>query len=120
MAINQNHTVEEFDGVRCAVVEKNANETRVNFIKNLLEHNGFTVLVVKSPPPKGATPEQIEAIPVSYMVGVTDVRFNATNAVFGRLLNAPNGDVVTLAYWQQKENESDSSIPYFEKFSTNY
>ena len=120
MAINQNHTVEEFDGVRCSVVEKNASEMRVAFLKNLLEHNGFTVLVVKSPPPKGATAEQIEALPLSYMVGITDVRFNSTNAIFGRLLKAPNGDVVTLAYWLQREGESDSSIPYFEKLGTNF
>jgi hypothetical protein len=30
------------------------------------------------------------------------------------LLKAPDGHVVTLAYWQQKEKEADDEKPYFE------
>jgi hypothetical protein len=41
--------------------------------------------------------------------------FNATNAVFGRLLKLPGGHIVTLAYWQQKDNISQDEIPYFEQ-----
>jgi hypothetical protein len=47
-------------------------------------------------------------------VGVTDLRFNPTNAVFGRSLHTPDGHVVTLAYWQQQEAVSDDTVPYFE------
>jgi hypothetical protein len=47
-------------------------------------------------------------------VGVTDVVFNAVNAVFGRLLKTPGGHVVTLAYWQQREGEGGDERPYFE------
>jgi hypothetical protein len=36
------------------------------------------------------------------------------NAIFGRLLHTPDGHVVTLAYWQQKELVSHDEIPYFE------
>ena len=40
--------------------------------------------------------------------------FNATNAIFGRLLKTQDGRVVTLAYWQQKESVAHDEIPYFE------
>jgi hypothetical protein len=112
MAINQNHLFEDLDGVKCAVVEKNVNEERVNFLRPLLEFNGFKVVVVNSPPPKGAAPDA--PIPTTFTIGVTDVTFNATNAIFGRLLHTPDGHVVTLSYWHQKEKISNHTKPYFE------
>lgn len=112
MAINQNHLFDDLDGVKCAIVEKNANPDRVSFLKTLLEHNGFKVIVINSPPPKGAPPDAPPSD--TFTVGVTDVTFNATNAIFGRLLHTPEGKVVTLAYWQQKEKVSDDTKPYFE------
>jgi hypothetical protein len=54
MAINKNHEFEELDGVKCAIVEKNATPQRVEFLKKLLEFNHYTVIVVASPPPKVA------------------------------------------------------------------
>jgi hypothetical protein len=54
MAINQNHLFEELNGVKCAIVEKNVPSARVEFLKGILEYNGFTVVVVGSPPPKAA------------------------------------------------------------------
>lgn len=54
MALNPNHSFDDLDGIKCAIVEKNCTPERVDFIKGLLEHNGFTVVVVKSPPPKVA------------------------------------------------------------------
>ena len=56
MAINQNHPFEDIDGVRCAVVEKNCSQPRVDFLQSLLEFNGYTVLVRATPPPKPAAP----------------------------------------------------------------
>ena len=56
MAINKNHEFEELDGVKCAIVEKNASKERVAFLKELLEYNNFKVVVVPSPPPKAAPP----------------------------------------------------------------
>jgi hypothetical protein len=110
MAINQNHLFEELNGVKCAIVEKNASPERVDFLRRILEYNRYTVVVVPSPPPKG------EGVvpPETFTVGVTDVMFNPVNAIFGRLLKAPDGHVVTLAYWQQKEKEADDEKPYFE------
>ena len=120
MAINKNHEFEDLDGIKCAVVEKNATPERVDFLKKLLEYNRYTVVVVPSPPPKavpaaaGAEAIAVPILPVTFTVGVTDVMFNATNAIFGRLLRTPDGHVVTLAYWQQKEQQSKDDIPYFE------
>ena len=54
MALNPNHSFEDLDGVKCAIVEKNCTPERVAFIKALLEHNGYALVVVKSPPPKAA------------------------------------------------------------------
>jgi hypothetical protein len=125
MAINKNHEFEDLDGVKCAIVEKKASQQRVDFLKPLLEFNNYTVIVVASPPPKAgatavaanteATVEVAPPPPASFTIGVTDVTFNATNAIFGRLLKTRGGQVVTLAYWHQKETVSRDTIPYFAK-----
>jgi len=132
MAINKNHEFEELNGVKCAIVEKNASAERVAFLKQLLEFNKYTVVVVASPPPKpapGATPKppgaaeattqptvevQVPPPPETFTIGVTDVTFNPTNAVFGRLLHTKDGHVVTLAYWNQQESTSHDEVPYYE------
>ena len=115
MAINQNHLFEDIDGIKCAVVEKNVKQERVDFLRPLLEFNGFKVLTVGSPPPKATIPEEVTvAAPSTFTLGVTDVSFNATNAIFGRLLKTNDGRIVTLAYWQQKEKFSDDTIPYYD------
>ena len=130
MAINQNHLFEELNGVKCGIVEKNVDPKRVEFLKNLLEQNHFTVVVIPSPPPKTGTaspaqapaegaaplpvPTPIPPPPETFTVGVTDITFNPINAIFGRLLHTKDGHVVTLAYWHQKESISHDEIPYFE------
>ena len=124
MAINKNHEFDELDGVKCAIVEKNVAPPRVEFLKSLLEFNGYVVKVVPSPPPKvAATPKAADGaetpppppVPETFTVGVTDVTFNPTNAIFGRLLKTRRGHIVTLAYWQQKEELSHDEIPYYER-----
>ncbi|MEO6490385.1 MAG: hypothetical protein ABIO04_10630 [Ferruginibacter sp.] len=124
MAINKNHEFEELDGVKCGIVEKNVQQERVVFLKNLLEYNGFKVKIVPSPAPKAAAPAKIEEgvsdpaepasnIPEIFTVGVTDYTFNPINAIFGRLLKTTDGHVVTLGFWQQKESISNDEVPYF-------
>lgn len=129
MAINKNHEFEELDGVKCAIVEKNASRERADFLKDLLEWNKFTVVVVPGAPPKAApapppapTEDATATVlppppppPTIFTVGVTDVTFNPINAVFGRLLKTKDGHIVTLAYWQQKEAVAQDEIPYYEK-----
>jgi hypothetical protein len=121
MAINQNHLFEELNGVKCAIVEKNASKERVDFLKRILEYNNLSVVVVPSPPAKAAPPKPAEPdagqpsvlAPETFTIGVTDVMFNPTNAIFGRLLKLPGGHIVTLAYWQQRENTPHDDVPYF-------
>jgi len=126
MAINKNHEFEELGGIKCAIVEKNASKERVVFLKDLLETNLFEVVVVPSPPPKAAPPPKPvegEVVPVvvpppvpeTFTIGVTNLAFNPTNAIFGRLLRTKDGHIVTQAYWYQKESSSHDEIPYYEK-----
>ena len=126
MAINKNHEFEELSGVKCAIVEKNASKERVAFLKDLLEHNKFEVVVVPSPPPKAApapkpaegeiaVPAPAPELPETFTIGVTNLAFNSTNAIFGRLLKTKDGHIVTQAYWHQKETVSHDEIPYYER-----
>lgn len=127
MAINKNHPFEDLNGVKCAVVETNVSQERVVFLKPLLEHNGYEVVIAAAPPPKAAKPaappaegeaapvEEAPPAPSLFTIGVTDVKFNVVNAVFGRLLKTQTGQIVTQAYWLQKETVSDPETPYYEK-----
>lgn len=128
MAINQNHPFEELNGIKCGIAERNASAERVAFLKPLLEHNGYEVVVVPSPPPKtaakpagGAEEPPVDAAPPPeiFTIGVTDYTFNTTNAIFGRLLRTPEGHVVTRDYWLQKTPVSLDDIPYYEPGSEN-
>lgn len=132
MAINKNHEFDELGGIKCSIVEKNASKERVAFLKDLLEYNEFEVVVVPSPPPKVAPapkpaapaaegaahpqsqPESLPPIPETFTIGVTNLAFNPTNAIFGRLLRTKDGHVVTPAYWYQKDKVSHDEIPYYE------
>ena len=136
MAINKNHEFEDLGTSKCAIVEKNASAERVQFLKTLLEFNKYEVVVVDSPAPKAApvapaapvaAPVEGEApapvvaaapiappAPTTFTIGVTDLCFNATNAIFGRQLKTTDGHIVSLAYWQEKESVSNDEIPYFE------
>ncbi|MEN9696940.1 MAG: hypothetical protein RLZ56_361 [Bacteroidota bacterium] len=142
MAINKNHEFEDLDNIKCSIVEKNVSADRVQFLKDLLQYNQYQVVVVASPAPKAAatpTPTPVaegdnaiaaaqEAAkaadesgktasapiaPSTFTVGVTDLRFNPTNAVFGRSLHTPDGHIVTLAFWNQEETISNDAVPYF-------
>jgi hypothetical protein len=128
MAINKNHEFEDLNGLKCAVVEKNATQERIDFLQPLLEWNGFTVVVVPSPAPKAAPapkPAEGDAVvettttlpppPSTFTIGVTDVRFNVTNALMGRMLKTKEGKIVTVDFWNQRETLSNDNIPYFSK-----
>ena len=135
MAINKNHEFEDLGTSKCAIVEKNASAERVQFLKTLLEFNKYEVVVVDSPAPKAAPAAPVAApvegevaapapaapaapivppAPTSFTIGVTDLCFNATNAIFGRQLKTTDGHIVSLAYWQEKESVSNDELPYFD------
>lgn len=122
MAINKNHEFEDLEGTKCCIVEKAVTATRAEFLKNLLEGNGYNVVVsgivpkvAPAPAPaegEEAVPPPLPPAPTQFTVGVTDMTFNSTNAIFGRLLRTKEGDVVTLRYWKQEE-EKASDVPYY-------
>ena len=135
MAINKNHEFEDLGTSKCAIVEKNASAERVQFLKTLLEFNKYEVVVVDSPAPKAAPAAPVAAAvegeapapvpaepaapiappaPTTFTIGVTDLCFNATNAIFGRQLKTTDGHIVSLAYWQEKEFVSNDELPYFD------
>lgn len=107
MALNKGkHLVEEIDGVRCTVVEKGITPERAQFLKNLLELNGY---VVKTAP--DADPEKLK-------LGVTDILFNPVIDVYERRLKSPTGKKVTPAYWlQQSDKETEEEVYYWKKQS---
>lgn len=123
MAINKNHLFEDLDGIKCAVVEKDILHERAMFLKDVLINNGLTVVIVPSPPPKAApvkaaaAPMEVENAtppPATFTLGVTDLTFNSTNAIFGRLLKTSEGHIVTQAYWNRQETVSHDDVPYYE------
>ncbi len=123
MAINKNHEFEELDGIKCGIVERNISHIRAEFLKDILEENGYTAVIAKAPPPKAAKSVTTDSsdenansdTPELFTLGVTDVTFNTVNAIFGRLLRTKDNKVVTLSYWNQKETEPDDNEPYFKK-----
>ncbi len=139
MALNPNHVFEDLGEVKCAIAEKNCTPGRADFLKSLLEHNGFTVVIAKSPPPKAAKPApapkpaapaadgtEPAAPPVAeapapppppdtFTIGVTDVTFSPINAVFNRELKTPEGKVVTNNYWKQLESAPKEEEWYWKK-----
>ncbi len=96
--------VEEFDGVRCSLCEAGLTMERANFLKGLLEHNGFEVKIIQDIPkkiPEGETPPEL------YKVGVTDRSFNPVIAVYQRLLRTQDGRRVTPDFWNQKTDQTE-------------
>ncbi len=125
MALNQNHTFEDLGEIKCSIVEKNCTAERAEFLKKLLEHNKFTVVVVKSPPPKvvakppvAGTEVPVETtpqLPETFTVGVTDLSFNTINAIYNRELRTTDGKVVTPNYWKQVDPISKEDSWYWKK-----
>ena len=98
------HLVEEIDGVRCTVVEKGITPERVQFLKSLLELNGYEVKIIA------------DTDPATMKLGVTDILFNPMIDVYERRLKSPSGKKVTPAYWlQQSDKETEEEVNYWNK-----
>ncbi len=131
MALNATHLFEEVDGVKCSIVEKLVSPERVQFLKELLEYNGYTVHVAGTPPPKAkpvpppkegeapAPPPEPPPAPTTFTVGVSDLTFSVMNAVFNRELKAKNRQIVSAAYWRQEEEEPKKGEWYWFNTSGN-
>ena len=105
MSLNKGkHNVGEVDGVRCTIVETGITRERADFLKGLLELNGYEVKIMEeiSDPPTN---------PKKYTLGVTDILFNPVIAVYQKSLKRKDGRKVTPAYWNQTGEEEN--IPYW-------
>ena len=100
MALEGKHTFGSIGETRVSFVEKKINEERKDFLKKLLEHNGFEVIVEEE---KRKTEEE----PQLYTVAVTDMIFNPTTYVFERRLKTFDGHKVTQDYWNQTSEDTN-------------
>ncbi len=98
MVLKAKHIVEEINGQRCTVVEKGVDKKRVDFLKELLQHNHFEV-VVEEVALTEESPTQL------FNIGVTDLVFNPVIAVYEMSLKTPKGEPVSPAYWNQETTE---------------
>jgi len=99
MALAGKHTFGSIDDIRVTFIEKKIEEGRKNFLKELLEFNGFEVVIKEE---KRKTEED----PQLYTVAVTDMTFNPTVWVFSRRLKTPDGHKVNQDYWNQVSTDT--------------
>lgn len=98
------HIVGEVDGVRCTIVETGISQKRAEFLKDLLEFNGYEVKIQ----------EDVSDPPIAekaYTLGVTDIIFNPVIAVYEKSLITKENRKVTPAYWNQWDEPAN--IPYW-------
>jgi len=107
------HIEKEIDGIRIRVVDNAASKERMEFLKELLVHNGFEVLVEEIPPKPLPTPAEgedaveQEILPPTWLVGVTDITFNPVLYVYQRRLRTIEGQHVTPDYFNQKTRDAE-------------
>ena len=99
MAFSGKHQYGELQGTRVTFVEKGIDSERMNFLKTLLEVNGFTVLT-------DIEKKKNEDDPDLYSIAVTDLVFNPTIWVYDRKLRTEDGRKVTPDYWFQKTEDT--------------
>lgn len=99
MSFAPKHEFGDIDGTRVSFVEKKISEDRMNFLKKLLEHNGFEVIVQEEKRRK-------EEDPQLYTIGVTDMVFNPVIWVYDRKLLTHDNRIVSPDYWFQLKEET--------------
>jgi hypothetical protein len=101
MALEGKHQFGSIGDIRVSFAGKKIDEDRKNFLKKLLEVNGFEVIVQEE---KRKTEED----PRLFTVGVTDMTFNPTVYIFQRRLKTIDGEhIVTKDYWEQMTDEAN-------------
>jgi hypothetical protein len=106
MPLSGKHMFGSIEETRVTFVEKGVSEDRRDFLKKLLEHNGFEVIVEED---KKKTEEE----PQLYTVAVTDMVFNPTIWVYQRKLRTFDGRKVNQDYWEQRTE--DTKPQYWDK-----
>ena len=99
MGLSGKHSFGSIGETRVTFVEKGVNENRRDFLKKLLEHNGFEVIIDDEI-------RKIDEDPQLYTVAVTDMVFNPTIWVFERKLKTFDGHKVTQDYWNQRSEDT--------------
>ena len=99
MALVGKHMFGSIEETRVTFVEKGVTKPRSEFLKKLLEHNGFEVII-------GEDKIKVEGDPQLYTIGVTDMVFNPTVWVFQRRLKTFDGHKVTQDYWNQQAEDT--------------
>jgi len=94
MGLGGKHLFGSIEDQRVTFVEKKIEEGRKDFLKKLLEHNGYEVIIQEEK-------RKSEEDPQLYTVAVTDMVFNPTIWVFERKLKTFDGHKVTPDYWNQ-------------------
>lgn len=99
MPLSGSHKFGNIEDTRVTFVEKGATEDRRDFLKKLLEHNGFEVLIEEEK-------KKTEEDPQLYTVAVTDMVFNPTIWVYQRKLKTFDGKKVNQDYWEQRTEDT--------------
>jgi len=108
MGLGGKHMFGAIGEQRVTFVEKKIETARLDFLKKLLEFNGFEVLIQEEK-------RKSEEEPQLYTIGVTDMVFNPTVYVFQRRLKTLDGEhIVNQEYWNQI---SDDAKPQYWKNS---
>ena len=106
MSLEGKHQFGSIGEQRVTFVEKKVTEARMEFLKRLLEFNGFEVITEEEK-------RKSEEEPQLYTVGVTDMVFNPTIYVFQRRLKTLDGKhIVNQEYWNQ---DSEDTKPQYWK-----
>ena len=100
MALSGKHAFGSIGETRVTFVEKGVDENRRDFLKKLLEHNGFEVIIDENK-------KKTEEDPQLYTVAVTDMVFNPTIWVYERKLRTFDGYKVTQGYWEQRTHDTN-------------
>jgi len=101
MALGGRHLFGSIDDIRVTFVEKKVEKKRKEFLKKLLEHNGFEVIIQEE-----TRKTEDEEEPQLYTVAVTDMVFNPTIWVYQRKLNTFDGRKVSPGYWNQQTEDT--------------
>lgn len=95
MGLGGKHIFGSLEDQRVTFVEKKIEAPRKDFLKKLLEVNGYEVVVSEEK-------RKSEEEPQLYTIGVTDMTFNPTIYVFQRRLKTIDGKhIVNQDYWNQ-------------------
>ena len=105
MAMNIKHEFGRIGETFVSFVEKSISKERMEFLKELLEYNGFNVFTEEV----GESEDGNKL----YNLGVDDTVFNAVIWVYDRKLRTPERKIVNEDYWNQVNQ--DFAPQYYER-----